>query len=132
MPRKNSVLVIELDPGVRHRVCGLLEELGCETHIARHEVLRQGVPQGYDLIVCDWVAWVASSEVPLDERRLPRSPRVILLVHTPDESLWVLALRAGAFDLVEEPNSPDSKQEFRRVVTNALGLVANAHANAAA
>lgn len=134
MKRKNCVLVIEPDAESRRRVCTLLEEIGCETRVASSKDLREGMLWGCDVVLWawdDWAAWVGLRETPV-EHQLPIYPRVILVSRMPDECLWVHALRAGAFDYVEQPNSSHAMQEFRRAVASALGLLGEAPASAAA
>lgn len=123
MSHKNSVLVIEPKPEMRLRISNLLEELDCEIQAASSKGLGEAVLSGCDLVLWDWedwAGWVASGKPATTERRLPLYPRVVLLAHSPDECLWIQALRAGAFDYIEEPNSGLAMDEFRRVVASAL------------
>lgn len=128
MPDRNCALVIEPDPEMRRRVCALLDELGCDTQFACRETFGHVTFRGCDLIVCDWDEWVATSEIPVEKRRATHCPLVLLLSRIPEESDWVRALEAGAFDLLEEPTSAAATAEFRRVVASALGRAREVHA----
>lgn len=135
MHHKQCVLVIEPDAAMRRRLYALLEECGCEVRIYSREALLEEMPLGCDLVLWawdDWAAWVASRKAAGQEPYLPVYPRTVLLTHTPDDALWIRALRVGAFDLIEEPNSAGATNEFRRVVAAALGLTSDVCARAAA
>ncbi|MGH9791832.1 MAG: hypothetical protein ACRD5W_11535 [Candidatus Acidiferrales bacterium] len=117
-----QVHVIEPDPAVRSRLICMLAELGCQPHRVSWRAATEHALFACDLLIWNWVDWVAHSPLPPDQQHLPVWPRVILVSPCPNEADWLEALRAGAYDLVETPHSRESAQEFRRVLRQALGL----------
>lgn len=116
------VHVIEPDPAVRSRLLCLLAELGCRPHRVSSRAATEHALFGCDLLIWNWVDWVAHSPLPPNQQHLPAWPRVILVSRCPNEADWLEALGAGAYDLVEAPHSSETVQEFRRVLREALGL----------
>lgn len=116
-----QVWVVSADPIMLARICCVLREMGLGVRAAGMSALREATWK-CDLLLCAWEDWILSRQVLGAGPSLPRRPRVVFVSRTPNESQWVQALGAGAFDLIEEPHSPGAVKQFRRAVAVALGL----------
>ncbi len=117
-----QIHIIEPDPAARSRLVCLLAELGCKPHRVSSRAVTEHALFACDVLIWNWVDWVAHSPVPPEQQHLPVWPRVILVSPCANEADWLQALRAGAYDLVETPHSLDRAREFLRVLRQALGV----------
>jgi two-component system catabolic regulation response regulator CreB len=123
------VLVVEDDVGIADAVVYALERDGMAAlRAGTLEQARPGV-EGADLVILDLGLPDGSGFTLLREwRRLPTSPRVIVLTSRDEEVDCVAALEAGADDFVTKPFSPRALVARVRAVLRRGGLDPHAEA----
>lgn len=113
------ILLADSDTLSRKRIQCLLKRMGYNVEEVRCEDLPHHVLDA-DVVLCSWEDWRNGQKCASPQGLLPHFPPVVLVGHSPEDADWRQAFGGGAFDLVEEPHTPETVREFQRVVRDAI------------
>lgn len=110
--KRNRILIVDDEPGIRESLSGVLEDEGFEPAVAAsgEECLELLEHEGFDVALIDvWMPGIDGLEVlhQIEQRGTPERPVVVMISGHGSIEAAVRATKLGAFDFLEKPLTID-------------------------